>query len=396
MTERLLTSRALHRFIEDLLSMRPTMRTSGQLDTEIYTSTLPGKSSSDPVCVDDGEDDLPETPSKKRKLDDGPTATPSKARTIKTAVSTPSRPNPYKTIYHLDEVVKHFQEHSKSKIHNQLQPQVINDMIKHTLRHWHIPLSKVFDELERELKVELRSIFDCYFGNRTETKLYSKAWSIVGDMFSTSMTEQRSTLGSGTLNNELEAPYIFHQHKFDDAKEAMRQRYAGARFNARLKIYRAEYEEHVGVDKMPAEERMRKDERIRNLISKEPYQKEIDVIARITSYYELAADRFHDSICMSIEGKFFKRLRTKLRDEMDDALGIHDMENGPQTAMQLLEESSVSAKRRKELLAMKKALLEGQDLLDNLAAKHGNALIPPGSLFETPSDQMHGVAHGCY
>lgn len=380
------------------------MRTSGRLDLGIYSSTLPGASSSDPVCVDEDEEILPETPSKKRKLDGTPMGTPVKAGNMRTPTSTPSKHHAntgsyadLRTIHQLDEVVKHFEEHSKSKIHDQLQPQVINDMIRHTLRNWHIPLRKVFDEIERDLKHHLRQIFDRYFGNRKETRLYTKAWSIVEDIFNTSMTEQRFTLASDTLSNELEAPYIFNQKKFDDAKDVMRQKYANARFNARMTLYRRKFAEHVGVDKVPPEERQRKDERVRTLINKEPYQKEIDVIARIVSYYELVTDRFHDSICMSIEGKFFKRLRTKLRDEMDDSLGIHDHENGTQAAMQLLEEPSHNANRRGELLAMKKALVEGQDLLDNLQAKHAfkspNETHPNPLAFTPSGDQMDGVTH---
>ena len=364
------------------------MSTSGLRDQDLYKSTLPGQSAHDPVCLD--EDDrtesvqynLPETPQKKRKLESTPGPTPTKTpRSARATNITPSKGKmndhgfkTLRTVYQLDKVVQHLSEYSITKIHDQIQPMVVNDMIKNTLQKWHLPLTKLFGDLECELKSCIRCIFDRYFGSRSDTKLYGDAWRIVEDIFNTSMAEQRCSLAADILGNELEGPYMFHQKKFDDAKDILRQKYYTARFNARLRIYRREMEEHVGEDKVTSEERMRKDDKLCSLITKEPYQKEIDVIARITSYYEIAADRFHDSICMGIEGKLFKRLRTKLHDEMDDTLGIHDIDNGARRAMELLEEPSHNADRRRQLTAMKNALLEGQACLDRLKAKHGNSI----------------------
>lgn len=371
-----------------MLEMRPTMRTIGLRDQGLYKSTLPGQSSHDPVCLDEDayagsvQHNSPETPQKKRKLEGTSGPTPTKTpRSIRAPTVTPSKGHAIgrgytnvRTVYQLDQVVQHLSEHSVTKIHDQLQPMVVNDMIKLTLQKWPLPLTQLFDDLERELKGFLRVIFDRYFGTRSDTKIYADAWRIVEDIFNTSMAEQRFNLAADILGNELEGPYIFHQKKFDDAKDLLRQKYTNARFNTRLRLYMQEMEEHLGVDKVPTEERLRKDEKVRAQVSKEPYQKEIDVVARITSYYELAADRFHDSICMGIEGKLFKRLRTRLRDEMDDTLGIHDIDNGARRAMELLEEPSHHADRRRQLIAMKNALLEGQACLDRLKAKHGNSI----------------------
>jgi hypothetical protein len=59
-------------FFAGLDAMRPTMRTRGQRDYGLYT--LAGKSSDDPVCLSDGDDDddmvgQPQTPQSKRKLE---------------------------------------------------------------------------------------------------------------------------------------------------------------------------------------------------------------------------------------------------------------------------------------------------------------------------------------
>ncbi|KAF1976893.1 P-loop containing nucleoside triphosphate hydrolase protein [Bimuria novae-zelandiae CBS 107.79] len=385
-------TRMQQKFLDGLLAMKPTMRTLGRLDQGIYKSTLLGSSSEDPMCLEDEDDDEhntpPETPQKKRKFEGTPVPTPTKTFRSR-AAATPSTPSKKKlvngidysdkgTLYVLDEVAKHLAENSRSKIHDQLQPLVINDMIKNTLKNWHIPLEKLFAELDNQLKSYIHHIFDKYFKVHASTKLYSEAWRIVENALDTSMAEQCCTMAPDALHDELEGPYMFHKKIFDDARTLLRGSYNIARFNARIKKYTEEMGEHIGVERVPTEERLRKDESLCAILRTDPYDKQIDVIARITSYYEVAAHRFHDIICMRIEGKLFKRLRTKLRDAMDETLGIHGID-GAQKAMALLAVSSEHASLRKQLMTMKSALQESQRHLDELQRKHGDSISASGA-----------------
>lgn len=359
------------RFLEGLLAMKPRMRTAGKLDQGLYTS--PGKSSKDPVCLDDDDDDggsypdpYPDTPKKKRKLEHG---TPSKVQ---------PRPVPdidhrdKGTLYQLDKVSEYLQINSRLRVHDQLQPMVLNHMIKHTLKDWHIPLKVLFDDLRAQLHGYLRLIFDQHFKARSNTKLYVDGLRIVEEILNTSMDEQQYTMAVDALHDELEGPYMYHKKTFDDAKIGLLEKYHHGRFESRLRTYMKEMGEVIGPDKVPNEERLRKDDRLRRILEEDPYEKQLDVLARITSYYEVAMRRFHDTVCMRIEGKLFKRLRTKLRDDMDETLGIHNEDgSGAHKAMALLAEPGNHFKRRKELLNMKSALLEGQRHLNDLQAKHG-------------------------
>lgn len=76
------------------------------------------------------------------------------------------------------------------------------------------------------------------------------------------------------------------------------------------------------------EERIKKDERAMAVLRHEPYEIELGVVAQVTTYYMLAARRFHDSVCMRIDSKFFKQLRTQLRDELENGLGLNDSSEG--------------------------------------------------------------------
>ncbi|KAL1610635.1 hypothetical protein SLS60_002305 [Paraconiothyrium brasiliense] len=373
-------------FFEGLEAMKPTMVRRGQNDRGLYNSTLSGKSSDDPVCLsdEDSDDDRadnapPETPQSKRKLEHTPAPTPSKRfRVSVPSIPTPSKIKPVhgvdyngkRRVFQLDEVSHHLEANSQSKIPGHIEPKVVDDLVKQTIAHWDVPMNKLFDELEDGLTRFIRLTFERFFQPRQDTKLYIEAWKIVENILKTSLTEQR-TMAKDAYNDEWEGPYTFHKAIFNREKKAMREKYRAARIETRLKIYMEEMAQIVGEEKVHTKDKLLKNESLCSRLQQEPYETEIDVIAQITSYYVLAFHRFHDSICMRVQSKLFTRLQTKLRDDMDETLGIHD-EDGTRKAMELLEEPSRHAARRKELYAQKSALLQGQQHLEALQAKHGN------------------------
>ncbi|OAG00210.1 uncharacterized protein CC84DRAFT_363479 [Paraphaeosphaeria sporulosa] len=374
-------------FLEGLDAMRPTMVRRGQQDFGLYTPTLAGRSSDDPLYLSDGDEDeymrdsvLPETPPNKRKLD-----TPTPTSNKKSRFSVPPIPTPAKTrpvhgvdyndkrkVFQLDEVCEHLSANSQSKIPGHIEPKVVDDLVKQSIAHWSVPMSKLFVDLENRLKTFFRMSFEQHFQPRRETRLYIEAWRIVESILDTSLVEQR-TMAGDAFNDEIEGPYTFHKAIFNGEKNSMCEKYRNARFDTRLKVYMEEMAKVVGPDKVPSKEKILKNESLCSRLKEEPYEVEVDVVAQITSYYVLAVRRFHDSVCMRVESKLFTRLRSRLRDEMEETLGIHD-ENGTRKAMELLAEPSQHAARRKELLAMRDALVQGRRELDALYEKHGNKI----------------------
>jgi hypothetical protein len=371
-------------FFEGLDAIRPTMRTRGQRDHGLYTPA--GKSSDDPLCLSDGDDDdetvgLPRTPSSKRKLENTPTPPSNK----KGRFSVPPVPTPQKnppvngvdyngkrTVFQLDEVCQHLNANSHQKIPGHIEWKVVDDLIRQTIAHWRVPTDKLFNDLENRLKHFIRLTFEQYFQARKDTKLYIEAWKAVENILATSLTEV-STMAYDSYNDEVEGPYTYHEAIFNNEKKTMREKYRDARFETRLRIYMEEMAKHVGEEKVPSKDKLRKNDNLCIRLKEEPYEVEVDVVAKITSYYVFAVRRFHDAVCMRVESKFFAHLRTRFRDDMDDTLGING-EDGSQKATELLAEPLQHAARRRELIAMREALLQGQRELDALHEKHGDQL----------------------
>lgn len=335
-----------------LLQLKPTMTTSGKLDKNLYLGTLPGRSAEDSIVIgsddDTGISGMPETPSKKRKhgvqpKHEGQTPTSPQFRTTKKSASTTRRgqaagvpssnqfgdPASFKKLYRLDEVTQYINVHSRSRVPGQIDVKVREESMLSPLKHWQAVTDKFFYELDQRLQQHTRMLFDKHFGHWKGSEIYTESLAIVQSLLDNNIYEQRTTMASESLTDELQGPHIFHKDLFMTEKSATMERYSQARATARLNAYVDDCAAHLGRDLSTAEtEKIRKDEKKMSRIREEPYKHEIDLVADITSYYTIAARRFHDSVTMRIESKFFRQLRTRLRDQMQDELGIYEEHKG--------------------------------------------------------------------
>lgn len=397
-------------FNDALVAMKPTMSTSGSLDKDIFLSALSGNSADESILVESGDEgnemtssNMPETPTKKRKREITSATTPLKTP-IKTAKRTPTHATDLMTPYQpggfdqfkkkfiLDEVTREVNQNSKSKIPGQIHPKVRESMMLSALEKWYLAIDVFFRALEKELVARIHLLFKNAFKEWKGSKLHQDAWSIVSDLLKNNLSEQRTTMATESLNDERDGPYIFYADHFNHEKAKVLEVYREHRLRARLRVLATEARNHYERELSEAElSKFRKDEKKMTVVAQEPYKNEIDLVADIVSYYNIATRRLHDSICMRIESKFFKQLRTQLRDELESGLGIYDdkqgkfrliqwyyrlsnLTTGPQIAQRLLAESPDREKRRQELICQRDALLKGYDCLYELRQKYQGSL----------------------
>jgi hypothetical protein len=400
-------------FFAALVSMKPTMSTGGRRDASVYADVLdsqPGSSANKAISLDDEDDDEddeedgecgdspvrgnPETPTKKRKIDGMPGLSP--VKTLKR--NQPNLPEEevmitdfrdLKKKFYLDEVTGYLAEHSQSKVPGQIEPRVVDNLMLGTLENWNQPLAKFFDAFEKQMQNQMKDLFNKHFKKWQGSTLHRTAWSIVEEMLATNLHQQRTTMADESLDDEKEGPYIFHEDIFECEKEAVLDNYRQARLNHRFARYKNAKEQRTGKPTSPAEEeRLKKDTKAMEVLKHEPYVVERGVVAQVTTYYMLAARRFHDAVCMRIESKFYKQLRTQLRDELENGLGLNDGREGKlsssrlsanstdhyynagyENAVRLLAESPHRYNQRKELVGQRDSLLQGQKILRDLQHK---------------------------
>ncbi|CAE7212875.1 hypothetical protein CFE70_009609 [Pyrenophora teres f. teres 0-1] len=375
-------------FFDALLSMKPTMATSGSLDQGVYSEIIasqPGSSASKAISLDDddeeGEEDteeeqVPETPTKKRKLQGTPAPSPSKtptrrglSKSSETRVASPDFSN-LRRKFLLDEVRQYLAENSQSKIPGQIEPRVVDAMMLDTLEHWSKPLDLFFNTFEGQIRVQIKVLFDKHFSKWAKSTFHVRAWEIVEQMLNLNLHQQRTTMADESLSDEKEGPYIFHQDIFDADKANILDNYHQARLQVRLNIYKKTRHRHTGkIMTLTDEDRLRKDDRAMAVLNLEPYLVEIGVVAQVTAYYMLAVRRFHDAVCMRIESKFYKQLRTQLRDELENGLGLNEGDEGHRNAVRLLAEEPGRYNQRKELVGQQQSLFKGKKILRELQEK---------------------------
>ena len=410
---------------DNLVKMKSTMSTTGNLDRGLFASMLPGRSSDDSIVIDSDEDMEPETPTKKRKHDtptkresQTPAPTSSPFRTPKKPATSrnlfPNAPTASQTDnlaklkkpFKLDQITRRIAQTSRSRVPGQIDPQVREEMMMAPLQHWPAITDAFFKEFDCQLKLRIHVLFGKHFQEGSE--LYTASLAIVKTTIDNNLHEQRHTMAAESLNDEQEGPHIFHEDIFKREKTIVMERYAQARFDARLKVYLAEYAAHYDREmSLVDKKKLREDDRRMALLQEEPYSHEIGLVADISTYYMIAARRFHDSITMRIESKFFKQLRDKLRDQLQDELGIYDehqgmlqvslagcfgsitdMCPGPQIAQRLLAESPERLTRRNVLVAKRKALIEGLQCFNEHYQKYQaqNAGLPASAAsYQRPS-----------
>lgn len=429
-----------------LKDSKPTMMTSGKKDEGIFMSGLPGGSNDGPIVIDDsdGGSDVPATPSKKRKYDspakretqtpapsNSPFRTPQKPapkppQTRRTTASSNKNSNNGKAItdsrkvFNLDDVAAHIAQSSKGRVSGGLHPKARENMMLSTLTHWQTAVNDFFDQLENQLKERIRQLFDTHFRNWVGSEFYKESLAIVTAVLDNNLHEQRTVMAAEALNAERLRPYTILDDIFDQDKLAVMERYRDARFKARHRLYLREAVGHHDRELSTAE----KNDILKNkmgLLKSEPYERELSLVADVTTYYMVAARRLVEGIVMRIDDKFFQVLRNSLRDQLQDELNIFDergkvwpvklsshtlIDPGPYIAQRLLAESPARLERRHSLEAKREALLQGLKCFDEHWQKYhaGPSREPPrssASNYQRPSvsapsvEEMEGVhLHG--
>jgi hypothetical protein len=343
-------------FAEALEAMKPTVRCSGTRDEGVFLHTLPGRTADMSIVVDSDDEDegdarmteVPETPTKKRKrrLDTSglptsktPTKTPAKGAIVTptrrsglskstehTAISLPADFSRFKKTFELDEIDEEISAKSKSKVPGQVHHKVRETLMVMATAKWYKPVDLFFNTLEKNLIDRIKSLFDEQFGNWREAGLYKEAWAIVAEVVKNNLNEQKTVMATECLNDQREGPYIYYRSLFDKEKAAYLKKYSDFRPVVRLKYYLKEAATHYGRDLEENEEdKLKKNQKVIDRVNEEPYGHVVfDVMADVAAYYDLAAMRFHDAICMRVESRFFKQLREELKGELESTLGIFE------------------------------------------------------------------------
>ncbi|KAF2870258.1 P-loop containing nucleoside triphosphate hydrolase protein [Massariosphaeria phaeospora] len=359
-------------FAERLDECHPRLLTEGALDQDSLQPTGPEMID---LCYSDEEEKggpastLPSTPHKRKLETPSATSTPS-GRSFGTPSKKAKTNSDLAQRYSLDQTRERLLQMSSAKLLHQVNPKAIECMMHESLAYLNVHLSTFFKILNSSLSRRIEGILKESMAKWHTTSLYKETRRIVQDFVTLHMNAQRTTMGPDTLNDELSGPYFFNQQYFQFHLEHFYKDYKTARYKKRASIYFKLLEARNGKALLQKERNKELDrEPLKSLLATDPYEKEVQVIAQVRAYYELAVLRFHESICMRVESQLFKQLSDNLAEQLRDELRIND-HNVHSRCVELLAEDAGREAKRQQLERDKANLLAGQMIVEDLKAKY--------------------------
>lgn len=366
-------------FMKDMKKLRPTLSTASPCPLV-------------QVLSDDEDDEYgPSTPlpslalssTKKRKLEPDST-TSSKFRT-------PQRPGSKLSIgqengkkaFTLTEICETLNNNTKSYIAGAIDPSAVDKLRLQCLANWKFPMEAFIKNAEELVGSKLHQLLEDSCAQRTNTPFFREASKILKGFVKTVMKDAR-VYAERALRLECYKPFTLMEDKEMIPKqkvelEAIRNHRYKTRCNEFLDMMDARSKKVTKPEDRPG-----KFEGLRSQLGADPFQREIEVMAEIRSYYDVAQLRFVDHVAQGIQIEALDKCCVDLHQQLQFELGLSSAPNGkpmvltPQTwqlanfstaneyCARLLEEDPGRAAHRRVLKGERERLLEAKQQIANL------------------------------
>ncbi|KAL1966975.1 hypothetical protein VTN77DRAFT_3719 [Rasamsonia byssochlamydoides] len=261
-------------------------------------------------------------------------------------------------VFPLEEIRGINEDSISTGIQGQIHTKAIEQMNQISVRHWVEPL-KIFLAVSHKLTRDtLLEQVDKVFSQYKQTDLYRQLVKII-ESYLAEVREDHYAQAFELYQLEYSKPFTmatsFMTRAKEDASVTLKARRREVRVRRFLELQ----------GRLPDEPHKREAE-IRKVSDRElgpdPFEREIEMMATVRGYYEVASSRFVDSICQGIHIKLFSRCREELFLVIEKALGILE-ENALERCMILMAEDPERQKRRQYLVKERAKLTKAQEWL---------------------------------
>ena len=324
-------------------------QTLDALKPKLAVSTGPeagwkGHSQAEPISVDDEDDDSspsPRTGSKRPLADSTPpvTPTPKRPRTGQTSSSvkkggrllTISNYNLSEETdkigipFRLQEIRNTVRKISSSGLPNSSDPRAEDYMIGQSTESWESALNEFLDAIKRMLHEAVNEVVEELFNKWNSTSLPEEVRQVVQDQL-TLMLNANKEHSLQVLHAERLKPMTKHEKVLAFLIKEELGLLEVSRKNARAKAYVNEKENILG-RRTEGPEREKKVQAVKDQeLGEDPFKAELDVMARIRGYYNLASGELVDCISKLMRLELFQRCQQELAKNVSEALKLHTSE----------------------------------------------------------------------
>lgn len=286
------------------------------------------------------------------------------------------------TRFKLEDIRKVLDDFSASDI-GDVDPKAVDYLILKTLEHWDAPMRTFLDDTEKVLRVHVRRALDEVFRQWKTTDLYKESYRIIDTFLTTHMQSQRQDVAERALRLERFKPITLNIEILERNRVEELEVFQTARYEARANAWVDEQDVRTGKG-TSLQDRHRKiaTEQVRKEIGPDPYQREVEVMAKVRGYYNVASNGFVDHICKSLQAELFESFRTDIRGGLMEGLSVVDDADAHANCVRLLAEDPAREVHRQALKKEKEKLMDAQKVIDSLDLKYRQV------------DGVNGVSNG--
>ncbi|KUJ12350.1 uncharacterized protein LY89DRAFT_652811 [Mollisia scopiformis] len=275
-------------------------------------------------------------------------------------------------------------QHARSGLAGLVDPKTQSTLCVESIKPWPAPLKVFLDKTVEMVRKQLQDLLIIHLGVYEQTELYRTAQKYLNQLIDRHTTELRRDVDK-LLRREQHKSWTLDDESLQAVESVEYKRLQLARRKVRAKAevekqIRDDPKKRLSLDMAPDEREKIVSKRVGEIVGHKDANKEDDplpadhldkevrVAAYVRGYYNTAAKRFVDSVCLSIHNEYFVNLWTDIKTYLEDKFHINSVE-GEEICRSLMEEDDAKARVRRSLRTEKENLVGFANRLEQLVVQ---------------------------
>ncbi|KAF7890996.1 uncharacterized protein EAF02_001321 [Botrytis sinoallii] len=237
-----------------------------------------------------------------------------------------------------------------------VDPRIHQAYCRKAVSVWKDPYTDLLFAATKLLRSAVHTVVERNLGIYQQTILYKDS-KILVDRWIDDLCKQQLSAIENLYQTEIYRPFTLLGDAINESKKVELQKLQQGRHKHRASCL-VDKQLSLGLKKIKAEKqspeyinaRQALVEAVKNEdLDRDPFEVQLDVAAYVRGYYVVAANRFADSVCISINNCYFRNVVEQVENYLEMHLGTNDPSNGKQKSQDLMQEDNKVAEERRRL-----------------------------------------------
>ncbi|KAF5870276.1 putative dynamin family protein [Botrytis fragariae] len=256
-----------------------------------------------------------------------------------------------------------------------VDPRIHRFYCQKAVSRWKEPYKAVLLAAMTILRLSVQGILEKHLGIYRQTFLFKRSKEAIHEWLDKLQEQQLQTL-EDIYQTENFAPFTLMEDGINENKKAELEKLQQSRHKHRANCF-VDKQLAMNIKKIKAEKSTPEYHKARQILvsqvtpeqlGRDDFDVQIDVAAYVRGYYVVAANRFADSVCLSLNNRLFRHVHEQVENHLENVLGTNHPENGISNSQILMQEDNNVAEDRRKLYKAKKNLTDFEERFMDLVA----------------------------